>query len=153
MFRNRVKEADEHFVGGCPQHAMYVRRTNRAITESKQLVKERLTVPHRSCSAASDQFQRVVVDLNTVAPARFQIRVSDTGVGIAPEERARIFEPFTQARSGRHRSSAGTGLGLSISHRLVGLMGGTIELDSTEGRGSTFTVVLPLQRDTPGEAS
>ena len=74
---------------------------------------------------------------------RFKVR--DTGIGIPLEKRQRIFEKFIQAddlMTSRH--FGGTGLGLAICRQLVALMGGTMELDSREGEGSTFTVELPL---------
>lgn len=72
------------------------------------------------------------------------LEVTDTGVGIAPEQVERVFQPFEQvADAGRH--TEGTGLGLAISRRLVGMMGGTLGLDSTPGVGSTFTVRLPVR--------
>jgi two-component system, sensor histidine kinase and response regulator len=85
---------------------------------------------------------------------RFVVRfeVSDTGIGLAPEQQARLFEPFTQADSSTTRRYGGTGLGLSISRRLVEAMGGQLGVDSTAGEGSTFWCTLPLQvrrHDTP----
>jgi two-component system, sensor histidine kinase and response regulator len=73
-----------------------------------------------------------------------EIVVSDTGIGIAPEDRERVFDPFLQASGELTRSSGGTGLGLSIVRDLVQQMGGTIALESRVGVGSTFRVVLPL---------
>ncbi len=64
--------------------------------------------------------------------------VQDTGIGIAPEQRARIFSGFSQAEASTTRRFGGTGLGLAICQRLVGLMGGSIEVDSEAGRGSNF---------------
>jgi PAS domain S-box-containing protein len=72
------------------------------------------------------------------------IAVSDTGIGIAPQDLNRVFDPFLQASSELTRSSGGTGLGLSIVRDLVRQMGGTITLESRVGAGSTFSVLLPL---------
>ena len=71
------------------------------------------------------------------------LAVQDTGIGIAPENAALIFEPFRRVETGYARSQSGTGLGLALSRRLVELMGGTLTLASTPGTGSVFTVTLP----------
>ena len=78
-----------------------------------------------------------------VGCARVRFEVEDTGPGIAPQDQARIFEPFEQAGDARSRS-AGTGLGLAISRSLVGLMGGALQLDSAVGQGSRFWFELDL---------
>ncbi|BAU50241.1 signal transduction histidine kinase [Sulfurifustis variabilis] len=72
--------------------------------------------------------------------------VTDTGIGIASEDRDRLFHPFSQLEAGRHRRFRGTGLGLAIAKSLVDLMGGTIELRSEPGKGSRFSFTLPLAR-------
>jgi signal transduction histidine kinase len=74
-----------------------------------------------------------------------QISVADTGVGIAAEEQALVFEEFRQASGDYLRKTEGTGLGLTLARRFVELHGGTIRVDSRPGAGSTFTVTLPLQ--------
>ena len=76
---------------------------------------------------------------------RLVIKVTDSGIGIAPDDQARIFEPFTQVDGSVVRRFGGTGLGLAICRKLSAAMGGTIEVASALGTGSTFTVDLPLR--------
>ncbi|HEV2011310.1 MAG TPA: ATP-binding protein, partial [Candidatus Limnocylindria bacterium] len=76
-----------------------------------------------------------------------RLAVHDTGIGIAPEDQQRIFEEFQQATHQTEKSREGTGLGLSLSKRMVELHGGTISVDSAPGKGSTFTVALPLLKE------
>jgi two-component system, sensor histidine kinase len=86
---------------------------------------------------------RISVD---VAAGELVLKVADTGEGIAPEGVEKLFEKFVQADSSTTRRHGGTGLGLSICRQLVELMGGSIAVESTPGEGSTFTVLLPLER-------
>ncbi len=82
-----------------------------------------------------------------VAEGTALIQVVDTGIGIPREDRDRIFEDFQQIQSSRTQGMEGTGLGLALARRFVELHGGSIKVDSDIGRGSTFTVSLPMHTD------
>jgi len=87
----------------------------------------------------------VRVELAQAAPLRLTLRVTDNGIGMAPETLANLFAPFTQAEQSTQRRFGGTGLGLAICKRIVELMGGTIEASSAFGAGSQFCVSLPFE--------
>lgn len=82
-----------------------------------------------------------------VAGERLVLRVADTGIGIAPEEMDRVFEPFQQVDTHDRARPAGTGLGLAICRDLVKLLGGDMSVESELGVGSTFTVSIPRSPD------
>src|SRR5206468_3177137 len=69
--------------------------------------------------------------------------VSDTGIGMTPEQLGKLFEAFSQADAATTRKYGGTGLGLALSRRLCRMMGGEVTVESEAGRGSTFTILLP----------
>jgi len=77
----------------------------------------------------------------------YLVKVSDTGIGIRPEDAEHLFQPFYQIDSGLTRKYEGTGLGLSICTKLLELMGGSIRLESQPGRGSCFSFRLPAERE------
>src|SRR5262249_10511910 len=85
----------------------------------------------------------VKVSATVDAARRVILRVSDTGIGIAPENQARIFDEFAQVHNPARDRTRGTGLGLAICKRLVDVMGGTLTVESSVNQGSTFTVTLP----------
>ena len=74
-----------------------------------------------------------------------RIAVRDTGIGMTPEQQGRLFQAFTQADASTTRTYGGTGLGLVISRKFCRMMGGDVEVESREGEGSAFTIVLPAE--------
>jgi CheY-like chemotaxis protein len=92
---------------------------------------------------------RLRIEPRTILPQRVLLdcRISDTGIGIDPAHRDRLFQAFSQIDNSSHRRFGGTGLGLTICQRLVHLMEGRIDVESTPGRGSTFHFQIWLERD------
>ncbi len=91
---------------------------------------------------------RLSLELAELRPTAVDVRfvVQDSGIGLAPEQRDRLFDSFSQVDPSTSRSYEGAGLGLAICRRLVRLMGGSITVDGTPGVGSTFSFQLPLSR-------
>jgi len=81
----------------------------------------------------------------------FMLKVSDTGIGIQPENINRIFDPFWQVEQKATRRAPGTGLGLTVTKRLANLLGGDVDVSSTPGQGTAFTVRLPVKVPHIGE--
>ena len=77
-----------------------------------------------------------------------ELSVSDTGIGMTPEQQAKLFEEFTQADSSTARQYGGSGLGLAITRKLARMMGGDVTVTSEPGKGSVFTVRLPAGQTT-----
>jgi PAS domain S-box-containing protein len=86
------------------------------------------------------------VEIQCVAEGlhQFKLSVKDTGIGIKPEALSRLFKEFEQIDSGVSRRHEGTGLGLALTRKIVEMQGGTIGVSSVFGKGSTFTVILPM---------
>ena len=105
---------------------------------------------HNAVKFTDSGFVTVKVQARHVDEHRCEVRVAvrDTGIGIAPEKHAAVFNAFSQGDASTTRRFGGTGLGLTISKRLVEGMGGRMWLESAPGQGSTFYFSLPLQRAT-----
>jgi signal transduction histidine kinase len=149
-----------------------IRETMEPLAREKSItLKEQLAADLPLLEADRAKLRRILVNLIsnalkftpkgglvqlTAEPVDDQIRVAvaDTGVGIPAEDLARLFDKYEQARSRATRSEKGTGLGLYITKQLVELHDGQISVNSEVGKGSTFTVTLPVSRDgadNPGE--
>ncbi|GAA4380425.1 hybrid sensor histidine kinase/response regulator [Nocardioides caricicola] len=96
-------------------------------------------------TSAGEVVMRAHLDTRTDHGVQVRFEVVDTGIGVAPDDAARLFEPFSQADSSTTRRYGGTGLGLAICHQLVSAMGGTIGVESRPGQGSTFWFTVPLR--------
>ena len=93
---------------------------------------------------------KLVVGTQTKSRRQFiTFAISDTGIGMKPDQLGRLFEPFTQADESTTRKYGGTGLGLAISRRFCRMLGGDIEAQSKLRKGSTFTVTLPRKTKKP----
>jgi len=109
-------------------------------------------------SNAAKFTEQGVVTLEVVRETRADsewvlFHISDQGIGMTPEQIAKLFQPFTQADTSTTRKYGGTGLGLTITKRFVEMMGGRISVTSQLGQGSIFTIELPAHAGTPGKVS
>ena len=111
-------------------------------TDGKRLRQILLNLLGNSIKFTATGSVRLYVDGRSDSVA-FMVR--DTGIGIAPENQARVFEAFWQVQQSRTRTVQGTGLGLALCQRLTHLLGGTLTLESELGKGTTVTVVLPRE--------
>jgi Signal transduction histidine kinase len=89
---------------------------------------------------------QVAIDLSSNDGQSVQLVVSDTGIGIPQEAREKLFTEFYRAPNAKKLGETGTGLGLTITKKLVEEFGGQISYESDEGKGTTFTIVLPLRK-------
>jgi signal transduction histidine kinase len=83
----------------------------------------------------------------SAADGRFSVSVVDTGPGISEDDQKKLFQEFQQADSSTTKKKGGTGLGLAISKKIIEMHGGTVELKSKLGEGSTFSFVLPVRAE------
>jgi len=129
-------------LGQALEHPCYVGDPHRLSQVLNNLVSNALkfTLQGSVSVTVSARMRLTVQDL-----CRLTISVSDTGMGIQPEQQARLFDPFHQASASVSRHHGGSGLGLSISKQLVELMGGEISMASQPGKGSTFEFWVDLQ--------
>ncbi|MEZ5353339.1 MAG: ATP-binding protein [Bryobacteraceae bacterium] len=107
-----------------------------------------------ACKFTHDGLVRLSVDsVDRDGRPWVECRVSDTGIGITPEQMELLFQPFHQADNSTARRFGGTGLGLALTRDLCTLMGGVVEAQSQAGRGSTFTFRIPIDPAAPDPAT
>ena len=99
--------------------------------------------------SAPGALEELCTDAPTLQRSTIRFRVSDTGIGMTPEQLGKLFQAFMQADASTSRKFGGTGLGLAISRRFCQMMGGDITVASEHGKGSTFTVTLPAEVKDP----
>jgi len=133
---------DQAKAKGLQLHLSFARAPQRIVEDEKRLRQIVQNLVSNAVKFTDSGWVRVEA---FSAAARLVIKVADSGIGIAPDDHERIFEPFTQVDGSVVRRFGGTGLGLAICRKLVTAMDGTIEVASTLGDGSTFTIDLPLQ--------
>ncbi|EDY17904.1 PAS/PAC sensor signal transduction histidine kinase [Chthoniobacter flavus Ellin428] len=121
------------------------------ITHDEQRFKQVLYNLLSNAIKFTDDGGQVEVKVEQRGADRFCLSVRDTGIGIKPEDIQRLFVEFEQLETGHARRFGGTGLGLALTRKIVELKGGTISVESAVGRGSTFSVTLPLviQKEKP----
>jgi signal transduction histidine kinase len=96
----------------------------------------------------SDPGQPIELEAETIAsPPALEIRVRDRGIGIAPEDLERVFEPFYRTDRSRNRATGGVGLGLTVVRRILLAHGGSVRVESDRGTGTCFHVTVPASGD------
>ena len=88
----------------------------------------------------------IVVSLSRMDGDRVRVAVTDTGIGIAPEDLPRLARPFEQVEGQHSKTTQGTGLGLALSKSLIELHGGRLDIQSEPGRGTTVSFDVPIRR-------
>lgn len=135
---NRSLEFKTHITSGSPE---WIETDTQRL---EQILKNLLSNAIKFTEVGS-----IELKIGTTAGEQFYFAVIDTGIGIRDEQQEMIFEAFRQADGTTNRRYGGTGLGLSISRKLASLLGGKIDVTSEVGKGSTFTLQLPVRFDPP----
>ncbi|MBV9773624.1 MAG: RsbRD N-terminal domain-containing protein, partial [Gemmatimonadetes bacterium] len=149
-----VKGVDAEEASACPPAAAYYGDEDRV----RQILVNLLSNAVKFTEPGGRVSIRCEVSPRPASDARLEgsgpwvcVEVEDTGIGIAPEQVSRVFQPFVQVDDAHTRREGGTGLGLTISRRFARLMGGDLTVRSRLGEGSVFTLWLPAAAATPAE--
>ncbi|QEC44775.1 response regulator [Pseudobacter ginsenosidimutans] len=141
LFTPIAKEKGIEFRTSIGEHAQRIIETDRLRLE--QIIKNLIA---NALKFTSQGFVELQVSMTARNSNHISISVHDTGIGIAPEKQQLIFDAFRQADGSTRRKYGGTGLGLSISRELARLLGGEIMLQSEPGKGSIFTIDIPVSK-------
>lgn len=114
-------------------------------TDRSKLYHILLNLVANACKFTEHGDIRIGIDIHGSGAEEWRFRIADTGIGIPEDKLGRIFEPFTQADASTTRRFGGTGLGLTLARDYANLLGGRIEVESTPGKGSCFTLYLPAK--------
>ncbi len=132
-----ARQKDIQLTLSCPQNAM--------IEADRVKVKQIFYNLLSNAVKFTPEGGKVTTNLN-ITHSTLQVEVIDTGIGIAEEDRMKLFAPFTQIDTSKSRRFGGTGLGLALTQRLIELHGGEIQVTSEEGKGSTFSFSIPIDQ-------
>jgi signal transduction histidine kinase len=137
MFKPVLTNPDVHLVFEEPQNVPKLYTDDRKLSQIlRNFVSNALKFTPRGEVRVAAKFE---------GDSRVTFSVADTGIGISPEFHQSIFEDFSQVQSALQKRLRGTGLGLSLSKKLAELLGGSVKLESEPGKGSVFSVTIPVQ--------
>ncbi len=114
----------------------------KVVTDQRRLEQVILNLLNNAIKFTEEGYIRIFCERKN---SQYILSVTDTGIGIREEEFPRLFQPFHQIDTGLARKHEGTGLGLSICRKLINMMGGSIDVNSQWGQGSTFTIQFPVE--------
>ncbi|QJT09008.1 CheR family methyltransferase [Oceanidesulfovibrio marinus] len=117
------------------------------VTDDKRVHQILSNLVNNAIKYTNDGRIELIVDLLPGETPQVRFQIVDTGVGMSSDEISRIFDKFYQAENYLTKANKGVGLGLTITQKLVELLDGEIQVESEPGKGSTFTVILPIKRD------
>ncbi len=140
---NTVQPAAAKNANALQINAANLREMHADLTKVRQIL---LNLLSNACKFTENGVVSLKADCRTIEGREWlRLEISDTGIGMTPQQREKLFREFSQVDTSISRKYGGTGLGLAITYRFIQMMRGTIHVESAVGRGSTFTVLLPVE--------
>ena len=149
-----TKKASDHFVNYAQEYGITLEYNSNASTLFTWFDEDKLykIISNLLLNAIKYNYKggkvkmRVLVDETEKSNQKYiQIEISDTGIGMNEEQLGKVFDEFTQAEASTAKDYGGTGLGLPISKKMTEMMGGKMEVESEEGKGTTFSITIPIE--------